>query len=162
MASWAGALAAVQADLVLAAADVNALDPSKDQFVPAPGESISAIERRLRYWYDGDGEENALVKMTLSRNSVAEKLTIRWYWPVVNRDDAWISDLEVQLQAANRATQKYLMLDEHLKNAGTENSVGLYLPGGTTGWQNVGEAWIRVLTIPLYVSMVDTEVVGTL
>lgn len=160
MASWAGALAAVQADLVLAAADVNALDASKDPFVPAPGEAISAIERRLRYWYDGDGE--GLVGMTLSRNSVGEKLTIRWYWPVVNRDDRWISDLEVQLQAANRATKKYLMLDEHLKNAGTENAVGLQLGDGAAGWQNVGEAWIRVLTVPLVISMVDTEVVGTL
>ena len=161
MATWAGALAAVQADLVLAAADVNALDTGKDPFAPLPGESISAIERRLRYWYDGD-DDSGLVKATLTRNSVAEKLTIRWYWPVVNRDDRWISDLEVQLQAANRATQKYLMLDEHLKNAGTENAVGLHIPGGTTGWQNVGEAWIRVLTIPLFISMVDTEVIGTL
>ena len=146
---------------MLAAADVNALDPGKDPFAPLPGEAISAIERRLRYWYDGD-DDSGLVKATLTRNSVAEKVTIRWYWPVVNRDDRWISDLEVQLQAANRATQKYLMLDEHLKSGGIEHSIGLAIPGGSTGWQNVGEAWIRVLTIPLFISMVDTEVIGTL
>jgi len=159
MASWSGVLASIQADLVLAAAVVNALDTGKDPFVPAPGENPSAIERRVRYWYDGDGD--GLVGMTLGQNSVGEKVTIRWYWPLVNRDDAWMANLEVQLQAANRATYKYLLADTHLKNAGTENSPGIQVGPGTTGWQNVGEAWIRVLTVPLIVTMVDTEPIAT-
>lgn len=161
MTSWAGALAAIQADLVLAAAVVNALDTTKDPFAPAPGEALSAIDRRLRYWYEGDQESTTGGK-TLGKNNVQEKVTIRWYWPVVSRDDHWISDLEGQLQAANRATQKYLLLDEHLKNAGTENCIGLEVGPGTTGWQNVGEAWIRVLTVPLLVDMAWTEDIATL
>lgn len=161
MATWAGALAAIQADLTLAAAVVNALDANKEAFVPAPGEAISAIERRVRYWYDGDQESSTGGK-TLGKNNVQEKVTIRWYWPVVNRDDRWISDLEGQLQAANRATQKYLLLDEHLKNTGTENAIGIEVGPGSAGWQNVGEAWIRVLTLPLLVDMAWTEDIGTL
>jgi hypothetical protein len=161
MASWAGALAAVQADLVLAAAVVNALFPDKDPFVPAPGEPVSGLARRLRYWYDGDQESTTGGK-TLGKNNVQEKVTIRWYWPVLNRDDKWTSDLEVQLQAANRATQKYLLLDEHLKNAGTENCIGVDIGPGSAGWQQVGEAWIRVLSLPLLVDMAWTEDIGTL
>lgn len=161
MASWAGALAAVKADLTLAAADVNALDTAKDPFAPLAGEAPSAIERRLRYWYDGDQESTTGGK-TLGKNNVQEKLTIRWSWPVVSRDDTWTSNLETQLQAANRATQKYLLLDEHLKSAGTENAIGLEVGPGSAGWTQVGEAWIRVLTLPLLIDMAWTEDIGTL
>lgn len=159
--SWSGVLAALDSDLALAAAVVNALDPAKDPFVVARGEAISAIERRLRYWYDGD-QESATGGRTLGKNNVQEKVTIRWYWPVVNRDDRWVSDLEGQLQAANRATQKYLLADSHMKSGGTEHAIGVSFDGGSAGWQQIGEAWIRVLSLNVLIDMAWTEDIGTL
>jgi hypothetical protein len=159
--SWAGALAAIQADLVLAAAVVNALDTGKDAFTPYPGDALSAIERRLRYWYLGDQESDTGGK-TLGKNNVQERIKIRWSWPIVNRDDPWTAALELQVQAANRATQKYLLLDEHLKNAGTENAIGLSWKGGEAGYTQVGEAWIRILDLDVLVDMAWTEDIGTL
>ncbi len=159
--TWAGALAAVKADLTLAAAVVNALDTAKDPFAPMPGEAPSVIERRLRYWYEGDQESTTGGK-TFGKNNVQEKLMIRWSWPVVSRDDQWTENLEIQLQTANRATQKYLMLDEHLKSGGIEHAIGLEWSGGVAGWQNVGEAWIRVLSLSILIDMAWTEDIGTL
>ena len=152
--SWAGALTALEAALTTAAATVNALDTSKEPFVPHAGEPFGGVSRQLRYWYEGD--EEGVIGNTLSSESVDEKITIRWYWPVLNRDDRWISDLEVQLQAANRATNAALNADNHLG----ENVTATRIDETTTGWQQVGEAWIRVLTIPIRLGMVDVSAIS--
>jgi len=153
--SWAAALTALETNLTAAAAVVNALDPGKDPFVVHAGEALSALQRSLRYWYDGD-QESSTGGRTLTRNNVQEKVTVRWYWPVMNRDDKWISQLEVQLEAANRATQAALYGDSLLG----DNAIGLEVLETSTGWQQVREAWVRVLTIPVLIDMAWTEVIA--
>jgi hypothetical protein len=150
--TWAGALTALEAALTSAATTVNALDPHKEPFTCAAGEPFSPLKRQVRYWYMGDQEAGN----TLTRENVEEKLTIRWYWPVLNRDDSWVSDLEVQLQAANRATHAELLLNAHLD----EHVIALRIDETTTGWQQIGEAWIRVLNIPVRLDMAEVSVIA--
>jgi len=150
--TWAGALTALEVALNAAAATVNALDATKEPFVCRAGEPFGGIERQLRYWYDGDQEAGN----TLTRENVEERVTIRWYWPVVNRDTRWISDLEVQLQAANRATHAALLGDDHLG----EHAIALRIDDTSTGWQQVGELFIRVLTIPIRIDMAEVSTIA--
>lgn len=152
--SWSGALTALEVALTSAAATVNALDTAKEPFVCKAGEPFGGLSRQLRYWYDGDQE--GVISNTLTAENVDERITIRWYWPVLNRDDSWISDLEVQLQAANRATHAALMADNHLG----ENVTATRIDDTSTGWQQVGEAFIRVLTIPIRLGMVDVSTIA--
>jgi hypothetical protein len=150
--TWAGALTALEAALNTAAATVNALDTSKEPFDVHAGESLSALTRQIRYWYMGDEEDGN----TLSSENVNEKVIVRWHWPVPNRDDRWIGDLEVQLQAANRATHAALLADTHLG----EHAIALRIDDCTTGWQQVGEAWVRVLSIPIRIELAATAVIS--
>ena len=150
--SWSGALTTLETHLTTAAATVNALDTGKDPFRVRRGEPFSLMSRQVAYWYEGD-QESRTGGMTLGKNNIEEKVTVRWYWPVLNRDDTWVAALEVQLQAANRATQGPLLGDVTLGG----NSIALFLGETTAGWQNVGEAWVRVLTIPVFVDQAWTE-----
>ena len=150
--SWAGVLTTIETHLATAAATVNALDAGKDPFRVRRGEPTSLMSRQVAYWYEGD-QASRTGGMTLGKNNIEEKVTIRWYWPVLNRDDTWTAALEVQLQAANRATQGPLLGDVTLGG----NSIALFLGDTATGWQSVGEAWVRVLTIPLFVDQAWTE-----
>ena len=152
--SWSAALTALETALTTAATTVNALDTAKEPFVCRPGEPFGGLSRQLRYWYEGDQE--SIGGNTLTKENVEEKVTIRWYWPILNRDDRWTSDLEVQLQAANRATQSALLGDAHLG----ENCIALRIDDTSTGWQQVGEAWIRVLSIPIRIEMVDVATIA--
>jgi hypothetical protein len=150
--TWAGALTALETALTTAAATVNALDTQKDPFRVRRGEPFSLMQRQVAYWYEGDQEAGN----TLTRENVEEKITVRWYWPVLNRDDTWVAALEVQLQAANRATHAQLLADTHLG----EHSIALRIDETTAGWQNVGEAWVRVLTIPVRVDMAEVSTIA--
>jgi len=150
--SWDGALTALETALNSAAATVNALGPHKDPFTVHAGEPYSALPRQIRYWYEGDQEAGN----TLTRENVEEKITIRWYWPIVNRDDTWISELEVELQAANRATHAALLGNTHLD----EHVIALRIDETTTGWQQRGEGWIRVLNIPVRLDMAEVSTIA--
>ena len=151
--SWAGAIAALDANLETACGVLNTAYPNLEPFTAKPGEPFSALHRQVRYWYEGDQE----ARNTLNAENVEEKVTIRWYWPVLNRDDSWISDLEVQIQAANRATHSALLGDAHLG----ENCIALRIDDTSTGWQQVGtDAWLRVLTIPIRIEMVDVATIA--
>jgi len=150
--SWAGALTALEAALTTAAATINALDTTKDPFTVKAGEPFGGLSRQLRYWYDGSQETGN----TLTRENIEERIVIRWYWPVLNRDDKWISDLEVQLQAASHNTHKELLLDTHLG----ENAAALRIDDDALGWQQIGEAWIRVLTISVRIDMPEVNVIS--
>lgn len=161
MASWAGVIAAIQSDLTLAAADVNAAFPKGAPFIPAPGIAFSALDRRLRYAYEGDQESDTGGR-SLTQNNIQERLTVVWSWPVPNRDDPVTARLELEAEAANRATQKYIFADSHLKIAGVENAIGVSTRGGSVGWTRVGELDVRVLTIEWLIDMPWTEVIGTL
>lgn len=150
--TYAGAIAAVQTALTAAATTVNALNTNAEPFVAAPGEPFSALKRQVRYWYEGDQESGN----TLTRENIEERITIRWYWPVMNRDDRWISDLETEMQVANRATQTQLLANTHLD----EHTIALRIDSTTTGWQQVGEAWIRVLTIPVRLDFAEVATIA--
>jgi hypothetical protein len=151
--TWAGAISALDTALETAAATVSALAPSQEPFSVAPGEPFSALKRQVRYWYEGDQE----ARNTLSAENVDERVTIRWYWPVMNRDDRWISDLETQMQAANRATHANILGNAHLD----EHCIAVRIDDSTTGWQQIGsDAWLRVLTIPIRIEMVDVSAIA--
>lgn len=152
--TWAGALNALETALNAAAATVNALDTTEDPFACHAGELASPIKRDLRYWYAGD-QESSSGGNTLSKANVEEKITIRWYWPVKNRDDVESNELEVQLQAANRATQAQLLADAHLG----EHAIALRIDDTSTAWQQVGQAWIRVLTIPIRIDLAEVSTI---
>jgi hypothetical protein len=150
--SWAGVLTTIDTHLATAAGVVDALDTRQEPFDVRRGEPFGALKRQVAYWYNGD-QESTSGGRTFGKNNVEEKLVIRWYWPVLNRDDNFSSYIETQLQAANRATQAALLGDGTLGG----NSIDLTIESVTAGWQSVGEAWIRVLTIPLLVDMAWTE-----
>lgn len=152
--TWAGALTALETALTTAAATVNALDTAKDPFRVRRGEPFSLLARQVAYWYEGDQESGG--GNTLTAENVDEKVTVRWYWPVLNRDDTWVAALEVQLQAANRATQSALLGADHLGG----NCIALRIDSTSAGWQNVGEAWVRVLTIPIRIEVVDVATIA--
>jgi len=150
--SWAGALTALEVCLNGAAAYINALDTGKEPFECKRGEPFSPLKRQVRYWYLGDQE----ARNTLTAENVDEKIMVRWYWPVLNRDDRWVSDLEVQVREANRATHAAIYADDHLG----ENVTATRIDETTTAWQQVNEAWIRVLSIPIRLEMVDVSVIS--
>jgi len=150
--SWAGALTTLDTHLATAAAAIDALYPTKEKFDVRRGEPSNVLRRQVCYWYEGD-QASRTGGMSFGKNNIEEKVTIRWYWPVLNRDDAFVSEIEVQLQLANRATQAALLGDALLGG----NSIALFLGDTTAGWQNVGEAWVRVLTLPLFVDQAWTE-----
>lgn len=150
--SWSGVLSTIDTHLATAAATVNALDTTKDQFQVRRGEPAQILSRQVAYWYEGDEE----ARNTLSAANVEERITIRWYWPVLNRDAAWASYVESQMQAANRATQTALYGDAHLG----ENCIALRIDRTSAGWQQVGEAWVRVLSIPVRIEMVDVATIA--
>lgn len=148
--SWSGVLSTVHTHLTTAGASL-----SPTITLIRRGEPFSSLERQIAYWYDGD-QESTTGGNTLTRVNIQERLTIRCYWPVLNRDAQWMSDIEVQVQAANRAIQSALWGDAHLG----ENAIGLDIGNTQAGWQPVGEAWIRVLTIPVLVDLAETEVIA--
>jgi len=152
--TWAGAVAALDTALTSAAATVNALDTSKEPFDVHPGEPFAKLSRQVRYWYDGD-QESTSGGNTLTRENVEERITIRWYWPVINRDDAWLGAVETQMQAANRATHAALLGDAHLG----EHAIALRIDDTSTGWQAVGEAWLRTLDIPIRIDMAEVSTI---
>lgn len=149
--SWDGAIDRIGVHLDAARAAVNATYGDRDPFSATHlGEPFGALTKQVAYWYDGD-QESTTGGNTLGQQNVEEKLTIRWYVPVLNRSDGtWRGETERILRACNRETQTRLMGDAHLQQS---DVIGLSTPGGTAGWQQVGEAWIRVLTIPLFVDM---------
>jgi hypothetical protein len=150
--SWAGALTALETALTAAAATVNALDTNQPPFAVHAGEAPFSLDRQLRYWYEGDQEAGN----TLTRENIEEKITIRWSWPVLNRDDRWISALEVQLQAANRATHAALLGDTHLG----ENTIALRIDDTRAGWIQKSEAWNRTLDIPIRLDMAEVSTIA--
>lgn len=150
--TWAGVLTALDTDLAAAAAVVNALDTSKDPFSVLRGEPAGILARRVAYWYEGD-QESSTGGRSFGKNNVEEKVTIRWYWPVLNRDAQFSSYVEGQMQAANRATASALLGDSQLGG----NAIGLAIDTTSAGWQQVGEAWVRVLSIPIRIDMAWTE-----
>jgi hypothetical protein len=153
--TWAGAISALETALTTAAATVNALDTSKEPFDVKGGPPFSATSRQVRYWYEGD-QESTSGGNTLTRENVEERITIRWYWPVISRDDAWQTAIEIQLQAANRATHSALLGDAHLG----EHAIALRIDETTTGWESVGEAWLRTLDIPIRIDMAEVSVIA--
>ena len=152
--SWSGVLTTIDTHLATAAGVVNALDTDKEPFDVRRGEPFGALKRQVAYWYNGDQESGG--GNTLSAENVEEKVVIRWYWPVLNRDDNFSSYIETQLRAANRATHSALLGDDHLG----ENCTALRIDDTSAGWQNVGEAWLRVLTIPIRIEMVDVATIA--
>jgi hypothetical protein len=145
--SWTGVLTAVNGHLVTVGA---ALDPPITAV--RRGEPFSLLQPTLAYWYDGD-QESSTGGRTLAQNNVEEKLIIRGYWTVPNRDDPKAAQIEDRLQLANRAIQASLWADVHLNG----NCIGLAIASTSTGWQQWGEAWLRVLTIPVFVDMAWVE-----
>lgn len=150
--SWSGVLTALDANLTTAAGVVNALDAGKEPFTVRRGEPASILSRQVAYWYEGD-QESTTGGRTLGKNNVQERVTIRWYWPVLNRDSAFASYIEGQMQSANRATQAALLGDSLLGG----NAIGVDIQQTTAGWQQVNEAWVRVLSIPVHIDMAWTE-----
>ena len=151
--SWSGVLSTLDSHLATAAAAINALDATQEPFIVRPGgEPFSAVARQVSYWYEGD-QESTTGGNTFGKANRMEKLTIRWYWPMLSRDPVFATRVEVQMEAANRATQAAIMGDDHLG----ENAIATFIEETTAGWQQVSEAWIRVLTIPIRIDLAWTE-----
>ena len=156
--TWAGAIAQLDSLLDQVKDDQNAAFPNSDPFTRVVrGEPFSVMQRQIAYWYMGD-QESHTGGPTLAKNNVDEILTIRWYWPVMNREPAWIGPVELEIREANRRTQAALLGDEHL--GGQSDVLGVAIQSTSTAWQQVQDAWVRVLTIPIWIDMAWTEDIG--
>ena len=155
--SWSGVLTTIDTHLATAAGVVNALDTGKEPFDAMRGYPKSLIRRQVTFWYEGDQESTTGGK-TFGKNNIQERIHIRWYFPILSREEAFVSGVEVQIQAANRATQAALLGDSLLGG----NCIGLEIQNTTTGFVNVNEAWVQVLDIPVLIDMAWTEDIAQL
>lgn len=149
--SWTGVLDTIGTHLTTAGATITPPITKVRR-----GEPFHVGIKTLAYWYDGDQESETGGNTVGGVTNIQERVTIRGYWPVPTRDDPRADALEVELQAVNRAIQAALWGDAHLG----ENCIGLDIGNTSAGWQQWGEAWARVLTIPLIVDMANVETIS--
>lgn len=134
--SFAGALTVIQTHCTTAG---TSLTPTiTDIGVGEPG---TPPGRCIRVWYEGDGAPVHLAERTLADISVGERVTVRAYWPVANRDKPLASALESDLQAFVVLIKTALIGDSQLGGNCADLDVGqadaewLLLDGGA--WRTV-------------------------
>lgn len=112
----------------------------------------------VAYWYEGF-QESSTGGNSLTKVNIQEKITIRWYIPVISRDAGFAERQEDQMQAANAATLTQLWSDPHL-SAAPDVIGGLEITGSSTAWQAVNEQWSRVLSIPVLIDLSWVATIG--
>jgi hypothetical protein len=104
----------------------------------------------IRFWYVGDGDPTRFAARTLKDVTVGERVMIRLYLPVSNRDSAPAQTVESDLQAFVVALKTALWGDSQLGG----NCADLDVGAAETGWLLLdGGAW-RTVSVPLTLDLV--------
>lgn len=149
MTAWGDAMTTLEGLLDTARSDVNAaLGTGVSHFEETRRGEPSNITlfKGVAYWYEGF-QESETGGNSLAKVNIQEKVTVRWYIPVISRDAAFSERQEDQLQACNLATLIRLFGSVHLGQP--TFVIGMSIINSTAAWQNVNDAWTRVLTIPV-------------
>lgn len=107
----------------------------------------------IRYWYAGDGDPSRMARRTLNRESLGERITVRAYWPVPNRDKAPAAALEARVRALKVAIKTGINADIDLGAYCESVDVG----DADAGWLQLDGGTWRTLTVPLVLDMTDTD-----
>lgn len=150
--TFAGALTTIGTHCTTAG---NALSPKLTDI--GCGEPEVPVGRCIRYWYNGDGPPARLgAQRTLGDQMVGERLSIRAYWPVAERDKRVLAALDADVQAFVRAIKHALIGDSQLGGNCTDLEAG----DAEAGWLLLEGATWRIVTIPLVLDFVDVDPIG--
>jgi len=139
--SWAGIIAAIDADLVAAGATVSPAILTIRQ-----GEPDTVNLPVIGYWYVGD-RESLTGGNTFGKTNIEEGVLIRIYRPGSVRATSLDDSLEVWIRSAIRACKAALWGDAHLGN----NAIGLDITDTVAGWENIGNVLCRIATFTVWV-----------
>ena len=139
--SWAGVIAAIDADLVTAGAT---LSPAISEI--RQGEPDVVNTPIIGYWYVGD-RESETGGNSLTKTNIEEGVLVRIYRPGSVRATSLDDSLEVWVRGAVRACKAALWGDVYLGG----NSIGLSITDTVAAWENVANVLCRTATFTVWV-----------
>src|SRR3989337_4419996 len=135
--SWAGIIAAIDADLTTAGAT---LDPAIVTI--RRGEPDAVNMPIIGYWYVGD-RESLTGGNTFVKTNIEEGVLVRIYRPGSVRATSLDDSLEVWVRSAVRACKAALWGDTHLGG----DSIGLDITDTVAAWEAIGNVLCRLATL---------------
>lgn len=116
------------------------------------GEPDAPAQRTAAWYYDGTSDFD-LIAETLTDHPFAERVSVRFYWPVATRDAIPSRTLELDIRTVTRA---FITRIEGDRSLGEQ--VVVATPSEVeAGWLSIGAQWWRIVTVPLTLGFTDEE-----